>query len=98
MTYSVKYTRTADKQLEKIARSDRRLARAILDKIDKLADDPRPDGCRELTGYPGLWRIKVRQVMRVVYRIDDDGTAVIVALIEHRSSVYETLRRVAAGI
>jgi mRNA-degrading endonuclease RelE of RelBE toxin-antitoxin system len=42
----------------------------ILARIEELATDPRPVGCRKLQGGSGLWRLRVGDY-RVVYSVDD---------------------------
>jgi mRNA interferase RelE/StbE len=57
-------------------------------KIERLADDPRPPGCRKLRGYKDLWRVRVGDY-RVVYIIEDDNKMVTVTRIAHRREAYE---------
>jgi mRNA interferase RelE/StbE len=57
-------------------------------KIDGLAANPRPSGCRKLRAYKHLWRIRVGDY-RVVYIIDDERKMVSVTRIAHRRDVYE---------
>jgi mRNA interferase RelE/StbE len=57
-------------------------------KIEGLAANPRPSGCRKLRGYKDLWRIRIGDY-RVVYIIDDDRKTVSVTRIAHRRDVYE---------
>jgi len=59
---------SARKELENL--SDNIIAR-LAPKIDGLAADPRPSGCRKLHGYKDLWRIRVGDY-RVVYIVDDE--------------------------
>jgi mRNA interferase RelE/StbE len=67
--------------------SDRLIAR-VAPKIEGLAADPRPSGCRKLHGYKDLWPIRVGDY-RVVYIIDDDRKMVSVTRVAHRREVYE---------
>jgi mRNA interferase RelE/StbE len=83
--YTVDIKPSARKELEKL--SDSLVAR-LVPKIDALADDPRPHGCRKLRGYKDLWRIRVGDY-RVVYIIDDHLRGVTVTLIAHRSEAYK---------
>ena len=76
---------SARKELEKL--SDSLIAR-LAPKIDDLAADPRPSGCRKLRGYKDFWRIRVGEY-RVVYIIDDDRKMVSVTRVAHRRDVYE---------
>lgn len=86
-TFRVVYDQRAAKELSKL---DRTVARRIHLAITALADDPRPSGCRQLAGYPGLWRTRVGDY-RVIYQIDDDVLVVLVLRIGHRGKIYDRL-------
>jgi mRNA interferase RelE/StbE len=49
MTYNVDILRSAQKRLDKV---DDPIRRRIIDRIRALADDPRPAGCKKLSGRP----------------------------------------------
>lgn len=74
------------KELENL--SDALIAR-LTPKIDGLATDPRPSGCRKLHGHKDLWRIRVGNY-RVVYMVDDEIAMVTVTRIAHRRDVYQS--------
>jgi mRNA interferase RelE/StbE len=76
---------SARKELENLSDS---LITRLAPKIDGLAADPRPSGCRKLRGYKDFWRIRVGEY-RVVYIIDDDRKMVSVTRVAHRRDVYE---------
>ncbi len=59
---------------------------AVRDAVRSLAQDPRPSGCRKLTGREG-WRIRVGDY-RVVYEVDDKMQTVTVLHVGHRRDVY----------
>ncbi len=54
--YSVELKPSARKELEKLP--DKLIAR-IFPKLETLADDPRPKGCKKLKGGQQEWRIRV---------------------------------------
>jgi mRNA interferase RelE/StbE len=58
----------------------------VRDAIRALAEEPRPQGSRKLTGRSG-WRIRVGSY-RVVYEIDDPNRQLTVMHIGHRRDVY----------
>ena len=60
----------------------------ILPKIEGLATEPRPHGCKKLRGGDDAWRIRIGDY-RVIYSIDDDAQLVDVSHIAHRREVYE---------
>jgi mRNA interferase RelE/StbE len=83
VSYSIEILRVAQKQLAKI---DRASQQRIIDGIRNLTDDPRPSGCKKLSGRPA-WRIRVGPY-RVIYEIHDDRLLVLVVTIGDRKDVY----------
>jgi mRNA interferase RelE/StbE len=72
-------------------RSLRRLDPSVLPRVVQalrsLAGDPRPHGCRKLTGSDRDWRIRAGDY-RIVYEIDDQVHEVRVMRIRHRREAY----------
>jgi mRNA interferase RelE/StbE len=66
-SYAVELKPAARKELESLPNTA--LARAI-HKIESLALDPRPAGCKKLKGYKDMWRVRIGD-WRVVYIIND---------------------------
>jgi mRNA interferase RelE/StbE len=64
------------------------LVTRILPRLEQLATEPRPPGCKKLRGGDKEWRIRIGDY-RVVYEIDDRARAVDVTRIAHRSEVYD---------
>ena len=83
MSYSIEILRVAQKQLAKI---DRAGQQRIIDGIRSLEEDPRPAGCKKLSGRPA-WRIRIGPY-RVIYEIHDDRLLVLVVTIGDRKDVY----------
>ena len=73
----------AERDLKRLSRD---LFARLIAAIQTLADDPRPPGCKKLSGRPA-WRIHVG-VYRVIYEIHDDRMLVLVVAIGHRKDVY----------
>jgi mRNA interferase RelE/StbE len=84
-SYAVELKPSARKELESLPNSV--LARVIR-KIESLARDPRPAGCKKLKGYTDLWRVRIGD-WRIVYIINDATTLVSVTRVAHRSKVYD---------
>jgi mRNA interferase RelE/StbE len=85
--YSLEISRTAEKQLRKLAAADRRrVARAMV----ALGDDPRPAGSRKLSGYDDVFRIRVG-VFRIIYSVSGQRLVIIILKIGHRMDVYRGL-------
>lgn len=85
--YKLRIKQSAAKELEAIPRkSDRQ---RIVARITALADNPRPTGCKKLSGFE---RYRIRQgAYRIVYAIEDDRLVVYVVKIADRKSVYRVL-------
>jgi len=58
----------------------------ILSRIEKLKDNPRPNGCEKLTGQE-LYRVRQGKY-RIVYSIQDTELTIWIIKVGHRSSVY----------
>jgi mRNA interferase RelE/StbE len=76
---------SAEKELQKLSRQ---LISRIVSRLEDLASDPRPAGCKKMQGGDREWRIRVGDY-RVVYTVDDAGLLVEVTRIRHRSDVYK---------
>ncbi len=83
--YSLGIKQSAQKELDAL---DDALFARIDRKILALADNPRPAGCKKLSGYKDQWRIRARD-WRVVYTIDDAAKLVSITRVAHRREVYE---------
>lgn len=83
MNYSVQIEKSAQKQLTQI---NSPFFEAISEKIKGLKINPRPVGCKKLVGKES-WRIKIG-VYRVLYKIQDFNSHVLVVSISHRKHSY----------
>lgn len=83
--YSIRIKPTAVKEIEAIpSKTDRQ---KIIERIQALADDPRPPGCKKLTGRE---QYRVRQGWyRIVYAVNDQEITVFVVKVGHRKDVYK---------
>lgn len=89
--YIIEFTNKAEKDLGKLPKQ---MIARILEKIDKLANDPRPSGCKKLTDFhvsnapETLYRIRVGDY-RVIYAIEEEFITITVVKVAHRKEVYE---------
>jgi len=81
--YEIQILRRAQRSLARLPEKEYERVR---DAIRALADEPRPPGCRKLTGRDG-WRIRIGQY-RVIYEIDDTVRILTVLVVGHRRDVY----------
>ena len=59
----------------------------LVERILKLADNPRPAGCEKLSGQN---KYRVRQGRyRILYAIEDENLLVYVVKVGHRKDAYE---------
>lgn len=89
MRYEVEIMPSALRGLRKL---DPPTQSRILAAIDRLAENPRPPGCRKLAGAHDLYRIRVGRY-RVAYRIRDVVLVVLVLEIGSRRDIYRRIRR-----
>ena len=82
-SYSVRFNRSAEKELRSVPKPD---LRRLVAKLAKLASDPRPAGSTKLAGSE---HYRIRQGdWRAIYEVDDEKRTVIVVKIGHRREVY----------
>jgi mRNA interferase RelE/StbE len=56
-------------------------------RIQALAAQPRPPGCRKVQGEEDVWRIRVGD-FRVLYEIKDATRIIDIVAVRHRSDAY----------
>jgi len=82
--YKIEISQTADLQFKELPQLDQlRIARTIY----RLGSNPYPTGCRKLTGYKDLFRIRVGNY-RLIYSVDKNRIVIIILKIGHRKDVY----------
>ena len=84
--YLIAFEPSATRQLKKL---DKTLVVRITKAIYKLADNPRPDGCKKMVF--DAYRIRVGSY-RIVYEIQDNIVTVGIIAVGHRREVYKPLR------
>ena len=85
MTYSVRLSPAAARQLRKFDPQTRRRLQAV---VELLAEEPRPPAATRLVGGAGEWRVRTGDY-RVIYEIHDGELLVLVLRMAHRREVYE---------
>lgn len=84
--YKIEFAPRTEKQLKIIPKEARRL---ILERIEKLEKNPRPENIEPLQGADaGLFRIRQGDY-RIVYSIQDQKLLILVVRIVHRKEVYK---------
>lgn len=82
--YEVFLERAAERDLVKFSSDN---FHRIIAHIQALAENPRPSGCRKITGSKNDWRTRVGDY-RVIYEIDEEAKIVRIMRIRHRRDVY----------
>ena len=78
----------AARQLKKV---DRAVLPHIVEKIDSLAEDPRPRDCEKLSGYDDLYRVRAGD-FRIVYAVEDRLMLVLILKVGNRAEIYQRIR------
>lgn len=86
--YEVEVSRTAEKQLRKLARGDQE---RVVRKMLLLAEDPFPPGTRKLTGYDDVYRVRVGRY-RILYSVSGHRLVIVILKIGHRKDAYRRRR------
>jgi len=81
--YSVVYGRSSRKELDLLHRP---MIGRVHAAITRLAENPRPHGCKMLVGEDNLWRIRIGDY-RVIYTIDDQSRVVTILLLGGRDQI-----------
>lgn len=85
-SFEIRFKKSVAKDFRRIPNKD---VKRILDRIDTLAENPRPDGCEKLSAQE---KYRIRQgAYRVIYEVRDRQLVVVVVKIGHRRDVYKTL-------
>jgi mRNA interferase RelE/StbE len=83
-SYRIELKRSAAKEIEAI--SNQKVKRQIVERIGRLAAEPRPAGSRKLSGEEAY---RIRQgIYRIIYTIEDEALVVFIVKVAHRREVY----------
>lgn len=86
MTYEVRFTKSAQKELKKLPRQT---GLRILKVISRLADNPREGKVRPMVGVKS-WRLRVGDY-RIIYDILDKKLVILIIRVRHRKDAYKGL-------
>ncbi len=84
MSYTIEWLRSARKEIDAIPA---RTAVRIVETVGRLAENPRPVGCKKLKGHDDLWRIRIGSY-RVIYFIGDTIRLVRIEKVSDRKDAY----------
>ena len=87
-SYKLVIKRSAAKEIESIGQKKTR--KRIVQRIQELAENPRPRGSEKLSGRHPRYRVR-KGPFRILYEIMDDGLVVYVVKVADRRDVYKRL-------
>ena len=85
--YTLQIAKSEQKVLERLPKD---LLQRIRRTVNRLADEPRPVGCKKLAGFDNYFRIRVGD-LRITYAIFDDVLIVLVVEVAPRGDAYRHL-------
>lgn len=89
--YRVDIKRSARKEIDRIPQEKTR--ERVEDRVESLAEDPRPVGSIRLQGKSRVYRRVKEGDYRLVYEVRDKELVVVVVLVATREGVYERVGR-----
>lgn len=89
MKYNVQITHKIAKKLLRLPKKDQK---KIVEKIDLLTVNPKPDGYKKLSGQsnPALYRIRIGDY-RIIYAVEEDRLIILIVEVGHRKDIYNCL-------
>lgn len=84
MSYAIVISKSVQKQIDNLPND---VALRVIEKMQNLASEPRPDGIVKLKGSDNEYRIRIGDY-RVRYEIDDESQLVQILQCKHRKDVY----------
>ena len=87
-SYKLVIKRSAAKEIESIGQ--KKIRQRVVDRIQALAENPRPHGCEKLSGKHSRYRIR-QGPFRILYEIKDEELIVYVVKVADRRDVYKRL-------
>jgi mRNA interferase RelE/StbE len=86
VTYSIELANEAESDLENLYKSDRKLFRRILSKIETLSTNPK-SGNPLVGNHKGEFSLRVGNY-RIVYELDTARHIILILTVKHRKHVY----------
>ncbi|PAX60704.1 type II toxin-antitoxin system RelE family toxin [Brunnivagina elsteri] len=86
MSYEVEITPAARRQIKKLPND---IQKQVVEQLEELAFEPRPDGVKKLAGSDDLYRVRLGKY-RIIYEIQDGLLLITVVKVKNRSDVYKS--------
>ena len=90
MRYSLKYTKTFKKQIDRLKKKGKALMEELMKKVKKLQDVPHSGKLLkyQLSYYRSL---RIKKKYRLVYVVDENENSVILVAFGHREEIYKLM-------
>jgi mRNA interferase RelE/StbE len=86
MTYQIVIPKPVQKDLNKLPKQE---YERVYNKIQSLADNPRPVGVMKMQGYENEYRIRIGD-FRIRYEIYDCELVILLLRFGHRKDIYRS--------
>jgi mRNA interferase RelE/StbE len=83
--YELTFSRPARKDLRGLPAD---MQDRVLEAVERLRNNPRPQGCKKLKGSDDTFRIRVGDY-RVIYEVHDQQVIVLIIRVRHRKDAYK---------
>jgi mRNA interferase RelE/StbE len=87
LAYRIEFTPRAVRDLKSL---DRQIRARIANRIDALAENPRPQGVKKIEGEEELYRLRVGDY-RILYQVKAKVLLVLIVGVGHRREVYRSI-------
>jgi mRNA interferase RelE/StbE len=82
--YTIEFTSSAQKEILHLPVLIQQRLEPIFNNLER---QPRPHGCKKITGRLNTWRIRIGDY-RILYEINDRANMILVFHILHRKEIY----------
>ena len=87
MTYHVRFTESAKKELKKLDKYTQKIILLWLNKHLEGCEDPRSTGKALTANRAGEWRYRIGDY-RIIAKIEDNQLIILVIAVGHRRDIY----------
>ena len=88
LKYEIEFIPKVEKELDKIQKKNRR---RIIEAIELLQENPRPEGCVKVKAFKDTYRVRVGSY-RIVYEFKKNQLVILIIEIATRQKVYKKLK------
>lgn len=84
-SYQIEWKTSAEKELRKLPSQ---IIQRVFQKVELLAENPFPSGCRKLVGSEQTWRIRIGDY-RIIYNVFSSVLVIEIVRVAHRKDIYQ---------